>query len=328
MLLEVLTAFGYLIFLIEIMIISGIAKENNSFQVVFNLVNPEYKRAGLLLISTVGGILPIPGRVAVSASVLDSIAGTKNRWKFGILDYLATHHYYLWSPLEKTVIIPMAVLGISYMEFLGYLYPLILISIGYIVFYVFFIIKESDIDIKIIKVKDPDLLTPFGLLLGISALVFGVPGWISFGLTLLWFKVRTSTPFSKFNKYINWELVFVMFIVLSIGFYINLYHEVILQYLNHQNILFASITAFGLSWFMGSSGKYAGIAAILISLFGIEYLVWFLTIEFIAYNLSPTHKCIHIGRMYFGTPAKEYFKALIIWQLLMFLYALWYTFPL
>ena len=63
-----------------------------------------------MITSLLGGILPIPGRVALSAPLLDAIAppDKKKRSAFGVIDYLSTHHYYWWSPLEKTVVLPMA----------------------------------------------------------------------------------------------------------------------------------------------------------------------------------------------------------------------------
>ena len=76
----------------------------------------------IILTSILGGVLPIPGRVALSAPLLDAIAppDKKKRSAFGIIDYLSTHHYYWWSPLEKTIILPMAALGITYREMLSY----------------------------------------------------------------------------------------------------------------------------------------------------------------------------------------------------------------
>ena len=87
----------------------------------------------------IGGVLPIPGRVALSAPLLDAIAppDKKRRSEFGIIDYLSTHHYYWWSPLEKTIILPMAALGITYGEMLQYTFAPLLICLGYTWWYIF-----------------------------------------------------------------------------------------------------------------------------------------------------------------------------------------------
>ncbi len=72
---------------------------------------------GKYVVSAIGGILPIEGRVTVSAGVLDTMCSNHShnhgREKMGIVDYLGNHHYYLWSPLEKTVILPIAAFGLK-----------------------------------------------------------------------------------------------------------------------------------------------------------------------------------------------------------------------
>ena len=126
----------YLFYLLGVMITSGIIKEKGYFNNLFNyIVNKVKSKKGVVaLISLFSGILPIPGRVIVSAGVLDIVApkAGKSRSKFGIIDYLATHHYYLWSPLEKTIILPIATLSLSYLEVLKYTSPLILVTLLYI----------------------------------------------------------------------------------------------------------------------------------------------------------------------------------------------------
>ncbi len=117
----------YLIFLAGVMVCSGIIKSNNYFTPIFSWLLDKVKSKKLIvyLISFVSGVLPVSGRVSVSAGILDTLApkdSCKSRSKFGIIDYLATHHYYLWSPLEKTIIIPMAVFSMSYLQVMSYLW--------------------------------------------------------------------------------------------------------------------------------------------------------------------------------------------------------------
>ena len=130
----------FLVYLIFIMFITGILKDRGYLMDIFRVLTQRVKSKKMVVffVSLFGGILPIPGRVALSASMLNSIApvNDKKRQKFGIIDYLATHHYYLWSPLEKTTIIPMAVLGLTYMQFMSYIWPLLLISGLYISYYI------------------------------------------------------------------------------------------------------------------------------------------------------------------------------------------------
>ena len=134
------------------MFVTGILRERGYLMDIFRLLEQKVKskRMVVFLVSLFGGILPIPGRVALSASMLNSIApvDNKKRKKFGIIDYLATHHYYLWSPLEKTVIIPMAVLGLTYVQFMSYIWPLLLISGLYISYYILSL-DDDEIDIEV-----------------------------------------------------------------------------------------------------------------------------------------------------------------------------------
>ena len=108
---------------------------------VYSLAKRYVKDARIMIIITslIGGVLPIPGRVALSAPLLDAIAppDKKRRSEFGIIDYLSTHHFYWWSPLEKTIILPMAALGITYGEMLHYTFAPLLICLGYTWWYIF-----------------------------------------------------------------------------------------------------------------------------------------------------------------------------------------------
>ena len=88
------------------MMIAGLIKEKNLFAGAYAYIQKVFKskRVIVALMSAFTGILPVSGRVTISAGMLDTIAppkGTKGREKFGIIDYLSTHHYYVWSPLEK-----------------------------------------------------------------------------------------------------------------------------------------------------------------------------------------------------------------------------------
>jgi len=133
----VTSGYYYVFYLMAIMVIAGAVKDAGYLQALFRVIQSRIKskRAVVALVSLFSGILPIPGRVAISAGILQSIAPEDkgpSRSKFGIIDYLSTHHYYLWSPIEKTIIIPMAVLGLSYTQMLSYTGGLLAITLSYI----------------------------------------------------------------------------------------------------------------------------------------------------------------------------------------------------
>ena len=150
----------YVLYLAIVMIVSAYVRKNNTFTPFFKWVSTKIKskRAVVGIISLVSGVLPIPGRVTVSAGILNTIApNDSRREKYGLVDYLSTHHYYFWSPLEKTVIVPMAVLSISYSTFLGLIWPLLLTSLIYMVYYIFYVVKEDDIELSFDNVQSQDV---------------------------------------------------------------------------------------------------------------------------------------------------------------------------
>jgi len=278
----------YLFYLLGVMIISGIIKEKGYFRNLFNYIanTVKSKKGVVTLISLFSGILPIPGRVIVSAGILDTVApkSGKSRSKFGIIDYLATHHYYLWSPFEKTIILPIATLSLSYLEVLKYTAPLLLVTVLYISYYIIFILKEGDVEIQrnnILKEKNNSI---------------------------------------DIKKYINWNLLLTVFIVIILSNIISTYHDYFLGYISYYpNLYISTGLGFLVSVVLGSSGKFIGITVLLTQLFGIEYFTMFFAVEYAGYLISPVHKCVAIGKMYFGTPIIDYIKVLSVWAVLIIL---------
>jgi len=270
----------YLILLATVMGLSFIAKKNNVFIPVYEFLakNIKSKRAVVALTSAVSGVLPINGRVVVSAGVLDTLAPkNKKREKFGIVDYLATHHYYFWSPLEKTVILPIAVLGITYTQFLGRVAPLLIAALIFIMFYIFSVLKEEDIELSITKKK--------------TSIEEDKQQFISYAKTLA-----------------------VVALIIILGNVISKYSDMIVSFVETTRqdglLIVALIAGFLGSLALGSSSKFGGFTAIAVSIFGIEYLPLFFAVDYAGYILSPVHKCLAIGKSYFGTPLKKYYSVL------------------
>jgi hypothetical protein len=119
---EYFSGLGYLWMVFFIMISAGLAKEYNLFVPVYAYIKDTFgsNKFVVVILSAIGGILPIEGRVTVSAGLLDTVAPKcgHGREKMGIVDYLSTHHYYMWSPLEKTVLLPIAAFGLTYSAFI------------------------------------------------------------------------------------------------------------------------------------------------------------------------------------------------------------------
>ena len=321
----------FLVYLLFIMFVTSILKEKGYLMDIFSLLKQKVKSKKMVVffVSLFGGVLPVPGRVAISASMLNSIApvDNKKRKKFGIIDYLATHHYYLWSPLEKTVIIPMAVLGLSYAKFMSYIWPLLLISGLYIVYYIV-TLDDNEIDIE---VKDEPInwknilyvVLPFLATIFISC----VTDYYFIAFTIFTaYLVYYSKTWTKLLGYINWDLVGIVAAVIILGNLISSYSDQIEGYVKMYNkpqyLMVVCVFAFLSSFMLGSSAKYASMVSLLTTVFGLQYFVLFFTLEYAGYLISPSHKCLPIGQKYFHTGFMTYLKALIIWISLMITYAL------
>ena len=277
----------YLLLLALIMGLSFLAKKTQVFIPVYEFIAKKVKskRLVIALLSTLSGILPIQGRCSVYAGALDTLApcghgkGKKQRATYGVIDYLSTHHYYFWSPLEATVLVPMATLGITYRQFMGRMWPLLLTAVVVILYYIFRVLKEEDVDITFSKKKQ----------------------------TISWKQDKAQVV-----SYLR-TLAFVSAVIMlgnlakansdSLSALVTFAHE--------RNLLvLTAIGGFLASFALGSSGKFAGITSLSAGIFGIQYLPLFFAIDYAGYMLSPSHKCLAITKSYFGTSAKEHYRAI------------------
>jgi hypothetical protein len=324
-----------------IMITAGLAKEYKLFAPAYAYVKNTFRsnRFVVVLLSAIGGVLPIEGRVTVSAGLLDTVAPKCGcgREKMGIVDYLSTHHYYLWSPLEKTVIIPIAVFGVSYMAFLGMIAPLLVVTLLYISWYLWYQIKEEEVAIEPGNFKVSTVIRNiFPMFVAIGLYVYNKDWMIAcFGFLALYYVFLTQqwNP-KKLLEYVKWDVILIVAIVIILGNYFKSQDAVFQSMIKNTlvdpqtfiGMLIISILGFVASFFMGSSGKFVAIAVLMSQVFGMEYFLWFFAIDYTAYLLSPTHKCVMIGNRYFGTPLKTYYAALGTWGVLMMLVAAAFTF--
>ena len=321
----------YLWMVIFIMISAGLAKEYSLFAPAFAYVRSTFRsnKFVLVILSIIGGILPIEGRVTISAGLIDTIAPKdgRGREKLGIVDYLATHHYYMWSPLEKTVILPIAAFGLTYSQWLAKILPLLLVSIAYIVWYIWTQVKDEELHIAPASFKlNSVVLNVFPMFLAIGAYIAGENMIFCFlALAAYYILITQCWSLRKINSYIKWDAISVIAIVIVLGNFVKNNSQSIESYIKtthldihtFSGVLLLSILAFTTSFFMGSSGKFVAIAVMLSQLFGTQYFLWFFAIDFAAYLVSPTHKCVAIGNRYFNTPLTTYYKALGTWGILL-----------
>ena len=265
----------YVIYLACIMVASAYVQRNGLIYPLLNklTVFVPSKRLFVVATSAVAGVLPIAGRVSVSAGILDTIAPKDDRRKhYGILDYLSTHHYYLWSPFEKSVIIPMAVLSLSYAEFMQLMWPLTVIAIVVPFVLIFTLLKEDDVIVQTQKQERTKVEWINWQLLVAVAVIIVLGNYV---------REHTDT--------------------------ITTYLED-----NDWSIISGAWIGFAASFLLGSSSRFAAFTAILASIYGVEFLPLFFAIDYTGYMLSPTHKCFAIGKMYFNTSFVTYYTHVIL----------------
>lgn len=322
---------SYLWMIIFIMISAGLAKEYSLFAPAYAYVRNVFRsnKFVLVILSAIGGILPIEGRVTVSAGMLDTIAPKcgHGREKMGIIDYLATHHYYLWSPLEKSVVIPIAAFGLTYVAWLGMIAPLLIASLLFISWYIWYTVKDEDIVIAPGNFKLSQVMRSSApMFVAIGAYIYTNNYILCFGLLALYYVIITQQwNYRKLLGYINWEVILTVAVVIALGNYFKseqAYFQGLIKGLGVDpatflGMLTISAVGFGSSFLMGSSSRFIALAVLMAQLFGVEYFLWFFAVDFSGYLLSPTHKCVMIGNRYFGTPFKTYYIALGSWVVIL-----------
>jgi hypothetical protein len=284
----------FLILLAAVMGLSFAAKKTQVFMPFYAWIatRVKSKRAVVALISLFSGVLPISGRVAISAGALDTIAPEdhKKRKNYGIIDYLSTHHFYFWSPLEATVLLPMAALSISYWELMSKISPLLATAAVVILFYIFKVLKENDIEIVIpgkpLKKKDKE-------------------SW----------QLEADSKRDR-KQLIDYARVLVFTaIVIVLSNIVKANIDTINGWIEaaHKNnlLILVAFTGFLASFALGSSSKFAGFVVLSVGVFGVETLPLFFAVDYAGYMLSPAHKCLVVGKSYFRTPLKDYYKAIL-----------------
>ena len=320
----------YLFLIVFVMMIAGMVKEHGLFKDMFCFFeqNLKSKKAVVAIVSALTGLLPIKGRVTVSAGMLETLAPDKGccgREKFGPIDYVSTHHYYFWSPLEKTVILPMAAFGLTYAQFMGIIWPLLAVSITFILAYLIWGVKESDIEIgdcgTEIKVSRITRYV-FPYIAGVGAIIAGIDFLWAFGTLTLYYMFCTKTfNLKKLLGFVDWKLIGWVALIIVAANFARENTEAIKAYLESSGLDIKTVSGFTLlslasfagAFALGSSSRFGALTVIMASIYGIEYLPWFFAVDFVGYLISPMHKCVAIGMLYFGTKLRYYATILGVW---------------
>lgn len=327
----------YLLMIVFVFMAVGLIKDHQLFNSFFYYIKQVVKsnRALIAILSAVGGLLPISGRVTVSAGMLDTVApkrGQAGREHYGVVDYLSTHHYYLWSPLEATVLVPMAAFSLTWLAFMQIMWPLLVASIALIILYILYAVKETDVVVTPItdfNFKISEIVrNVVPMIAAIAATIKGIDVAWAFSLLTLYYCLITRTwDIKKLLSYVNWEVIVIVAVIIVFGNYVKGYEKEITAYIKESSFdletikgfLLVSGLAFSSSLLLGSSGRFVAMAVLLTQLYGQQYFLWFFALEYAGYLLSPAHKCVAVGKSYFGTPLTKYYKILGLWSALIIL---------
>jgi len=337
MILDFLKIQIYLLFVIIILCISEILKSKSDFsKTLLSLLSfDKYvsKKAIFSFIVAILGILPIPGRIVLINFILDSISSKndKTSYKLGILSYISTHHYYLWSPIETSIIISMGILNLSYREILGYtIIPLISYITCFILYIIFFIKEEDFKNVEVVeenKLNIESIKDIFNMLLTIvisvivSNEIFMV---LIFFHLFMFLKYKYNIPFKDILIKLDYKFILSIFIILLIGFIIKNNIIISKEYLltiTNNNMFMIFFYCFIFSFILGSSARFSTIASTVTLALGMQYFTLLYIIDYCGYLLSPIHKCTYYILSFFNFNFRFYIY-LIIQSLIVFIPAL------
>lgn len=321
-----------LLVLTTVMVISGVLKETNAMSSVYALVKPyiKSKRGMVALLSLIFGVVPITTRIGFACAMLDSVQDkARNNQKMGTIAYLASHHYYLWSPIEKSVIITCGILGISYLTFMSYMWIPALIAIIFSVVYIFASVTEDEVYLSEAGTVNKGSIVDIALLfLSIAAAAFS-GGYAMYVFAA--YAVYLLFSHKKFDiKWLDFKLLGVTAALIVFGKYVGTLDKAISAgvtdvYKAGGGIVAIAALSYLASFVMGSSAKFAAMCGMLVKFFGIKYLPLFYIIEYTGYLISPAHKCVAIGKLYFKTPIGMYFLPILALSLILIMYAVLVT---
>lgn len=310
--------------LLCVMVIAGVFKERGAMASVYGLLKERIKSkiALVALLSLIFGVVPITTRIGFTCGMLDAVQDkSKNNQKMGTIAYLASHHYYLWSPLEKSIIITCGVLGISYMSFMQVMLIPALIAMVFSIVYIFASVTEEEIYLtEAREVSKGNIIDIALLFVAICAAMFVSPV-IAFGVYAGYLVLR----YKAFDKaWIDWKILAITAVVVASGMVFDQFNKAAVGFLSDSaktyGLIVAVFGAYILSFIMGSSAKFAAVTGMLTKVFGMHLLPLFYLVDYAGYLISPNHKCVAIGKLYFKTPVGMYFMPIVLLSLILIAY--------
>ena len=213
----------------------------------------------------------------------------------------------------------------TYAQWIGIIWPLLAVTVVFILAYLFFGVKETDVQLKDIgeEVKVSRItryLLPY--IFGVAAVIYGIDFLWAFGSLTVYYMVVTKTfDIPKLLRYVDWKIIIWVAIIIFVANIARQNTDAIKTFLSDTGMdintwtgfLYLTAISFAGSFALGSSSRFGALMIIMTSIYGIQYLPWFFAIDFVGYLISPMHKCVTIGMLYFGTKLRYYITILGMW---------------
>jgi hypothetical protein len=331
---KLFTNLSMLLMLFSVMILTGIYKQKEILNSWYAILTKYIRNKKLLMFLTSIMFQPINPRTFFTAVLLKDMAKDKeaDKTKLALFSYTGTHHYYLWSPIEHSVIVICAGLGLTYPQFMMYMWAPLLAYIVFLgIFLIFFVKNDSLKDAPIESVvpmtwsKKIDALVMFGLILlcafgVIPNLVIGLVslnGYLLCTVGYTIYMILKHLPAAKqINSFITWRVVGISFAAILLGWGVAAYSEPIVAFFNSMlkstDIYVALTVGFVLSFLLGHAGRYIGLTVILTSIFGLKYFSLIYMVELAGFIISPGHHSLVVVQQYFGANTVKYYGAIAL----------------
>jgi len=191
-----------------------------------------------------------------------------------------------------------------------------------------FVMKEVNL-VRDAKAPTPALMDPTLLLIGVLACCFDY-------FTIYWFFpiycLYLILKYRAWNiiKRVDWKLICVAGCIIAASTVIQQHSEQLIAVVEGLTTTYGLhvclISSFFAAFLLGSSSKFAAVTSLMVAVYGIEYLPLFYIFDFGGYLLSPSHKCLFIGKLYFQTKLVAFYRVVGIITLIMIVTALMKTF--
>jgi len=290
--------------------------------VLTNLLNPVLSRLPssirTFVMCSLCGVLPVPGRVVITSMCLDCTH--KPQANTGLLAYISSHHYYLWSPAEKSVIVCMVGLGISYSQFIEIMWVPLAIYVIFMVWCAY----DTQIADTISLNSGSRFVWMDGLMIMTCLMSMVIKPHVMIGefklssiviamiLMFLYFYCKYRPAIGEMMKSFEVTSVCVLSVMLMLATYVKHHVDDYDEYIVDQHIFMVCVVSFVVSFLLGSSSKFSAVCVMCTLMYGMEYFCLFYIVDFCGYLMSPFHKCLPISIIKFNTSLTTMYTYLLI----------------